>query len=194
MARKKNKLLILSLKAIISFSLLYLIMRKAGLQEVYLTLRAMNPLYFLSASLLYLLSILFSTLRWKTFLLLEDKTGTLSTFRIFSLYLMGAFFNHILHGMLGGDAVRIYYLYKDTDSSALSLGSVFADRYMGFVALLFLGLMALPFGIARIRGTGAEWAVPLIAISFIAVSLLLFGLRLGKRFATVKGFYEYFLK
>ncbi len=194
MARKRNKILTLILKVSISSSLMYLVLKKAGPGEVYHTIRAMNPLMFLGASVLYLLTLYLSTLRWRSFLPEGTPGSAPATSRLFSLYLMGAFFNHILPGLVGGDALRIYYLYKDTRSSASSLASVFADRYTGFAALLFLGLAALPFGIGRIRGTGAEWAVPVIALAFVVFSLLVFTLRLGDRFATVKGFYEYFLR
>ena len=39
-------------------------------------------------------------------------------------------------GAVGGDAVKAYYLYKETGQGGSSLGSVFLDRYVGYLALL----------------------------------------------------------
>ncbi len=195
MAKKRNKVFTLLVKMTISSAILYFVLRKAGIREVYLTLREMNPLSFVAALMLYLLSLFTSTIRWKVLLTpLGKNFGNMSTFRLFSLYLMGAFFNRFLPGMVGGDAVRTYYLYKDTDRGSLSLATVFADRYMGFLAMITLGLTAIPFGINKIRGTGVEWAVPVIAMIFIAVSFFIFVLKIGKRFSTIRRFHKYFSK
>ncbi len=192
MAGKRNKLFTLLVKMTVSFAILFFVLRKAGIREVYLTLKEMNPLSFAAAVLLYLASLFTSTLRWKALLTVRQSSNSPGTFRLFSLYLMGAFFNRFLPGMVGGDAVRTYYLYKDTSSGSYSLATVFADRYMGFLAMIMLGLAAIPFGISKIRGTGVEWAVPVIALVFIAFSFFIFFLRIGRKFGRVKRFYEYF--
>lgn len=188
-----KKFLLLTLKISVSLSLLYFIMSKAGLHEVLSTLSSMSLLHFLTASLFYLFCIFISTVRWKLLISTEEANSIFSTARLYALYLMGAFFNNLMPGAVGGDAVRIYYLYKDSKSGASSFGSVFAERYMGVLGLISVALIALPFGLDKIRGSGYEWAVPVIALGVIVVSLLMFGLRLGNRFATVRGFYEYFL-
>ncbi len=192
-SNKGKKYLLLSLKIAVSITLLYIIMRKAGLNKVLSTLMDMNLYYFFTGSLLYIFCIFISTIRWQLLLSAEMDTEGLSRKRLFALYLMGSFFNNIMPGSVGGDAVRIYYLYKDIQSGANSFGSVFAERYMGVIGLITVALIALPFGLDRIKGTGVEWAVPVIALSVIIVSLLVFGLRIGKRFSALRGFYEYFL-
>ncbi len=149
---------------------------------------------------MYIVTVYTSSHRWKYLLSLVEGSSGLSSLRLFSLYIMGSFFSRLLPGMVGGDAVRAYYLYKDTKSGTMALASVFADRYMGFAAMLSLGLVALPFGINKIRGADAgwtiplEWIVPLIAFVFIVFSFLIFTLQIGKRFSKVKNLYEYFLK
>jgi len=200
LASKRKKLLILFLKLSISGSILYFVLKKAGIQEVYSTIEGMAPVCFFGAMLLYIVTVYLSSHRWKHLLSLVDGSSDLGSFRLFSLYLMGSFFSRLLPGMVGGDAVRAYYLYKETKSGTMALASVFADRYMGFAAMLSLGLIALPFGISKIRGSDAgwaiplEWIIPLIALVFITVSFITFTLKIGNRFSKVKDFYEYFLK
>ncbi len=192
MGKKTNKLLLLAAKIAVSVSVLYLILKETGAGKVFDVLRSINPLFFFGSLLLYVFSLYISSLRWRLLLSRSGRAADLPLSRFFTLYFMGAFFNNILPGVIGGDAVRIYYLYRDTGDAQSSIGSVFADRYVGFVALLTLGLLALPFGFQRIRGTGIEWMIPVIVLLFIVASVLMFGLRVGKRFSKVRGFYDYF--
>jgi uncharacterized membrane protein YbhN (UPF0104 family) len=194
LAKKKSKTLIVFLKISVSFTFLFFVLKKAGVQDVLLTLKSLNIVYFFTAVLIYVMCLFVSSIRWRLLLSFSEANRISSTFRLFALYLIGSFFNMLLPGIVGGDAVRIYYLYKDTKESSISLGSVFADRYIGFIGLISLGLIAVPFALNKVRGTGVEWFIPVVAIAFILGSYILFGLRFGKRFATIRGFYEYFLQ
>ncbi len=193
MERKKNNWLILALKVSVSLGLLYIVLAKAGLNDVLQTLKGLNIYYFLSASLLYILSIYVSSIRWALLLELENSVR-LSVGRLFTLYMMGSFFNNLLPGIIGGDTVRVYYLYKESGRGYLSFGSVFADRWTGFAALVVIGLLAMIAGYPRIKGTGIEWVIPGIFLAFVVGSILVFRFRIGKKFSAVKGFYDYFLR
>jgi uncharacterized protein (TIRG00374 family) len=134
---KNQKLLLLAVKVAISAILLTLIFRKAGLQNIIFHLQSMDLRYFILASLLYIVIVAIAALRWQQ--LLDEKFPAR---QLFSLYFIGSFFNHILPGTVGGDSVKIYYLYKETRKSGSSIGSVFLDRYIGLVALLAIGLVS----------------------------------------------------
>lgn len=128
-----------------------------------------------------------STLRWK--LLLPGVTGIK---KLFSLYMIGAFFNMILPGIVGGDAVKGFYLYKATGRGATALASIFMDRYFGFTALIMLGMIAYPFGFGYFHGSRIEWLLPIVVLSFFLGSFVIFSLRLGKRIRILSDFYNYF--
>jgi uncharacterized protein (TIRG00374 family) len=66
------------------------------------------------------------------------------------------------------------------------------DRYIGFTALMLVGLTAFPFGFSYFRGSYIEWVLPLIVLLFITGSFFVFGLRIGRRFKPLAGFYDYF--
>ncbi len=146
---------------------------------------------FVAAILIYLVSLYISTARWRLLLPDEFKGKNL-----FSLYLIGSFFNTFLPGAVGGDAVKSYYLYKQINNGglSLSLSSVFMDRYIGFVSLMIMGLMAYVFGFKYLEGTIVEWLLPAIIISFISVSFIIFGLRFWKKTKLLSEFYLYFDK
>lgn len=187
MALKPNKILLLGLKLTVSFVLLYIVLSRTGPQLVYSTLRGMNPFAFISAIILYIFSQFISTLRWR--LLLPEKVGIK---KLFSLYLIGSFFNTLLPGLIGGDAVKGFYLYKAIGKGSLTLASIFMDRYIGFVTLILICMAAYPFGYSYLQGSHAVWTLPLIVLIFVITSLLIFGLRLGNRMMILSEFYKYF--
>jgi len=206
LGRRINKRAVLGLKLLVSIGALVFILARSGPSSVFGTLLSIDKVHFLGSSLLYIISIVISSLRWRLLILTDKKdsgTGSdeesgegefvkPSLYRFFRLYMVGAFFNNILPGVIGGDAFRIYYLYRDTRLSHIAFGSVFGDRYVGFAGLLLLGLLVLPFGLQRDGVKEIVWVVPMIVVAFILGSLLFFGLRLGRRIKSVSAFYEYF--
>lgn len=211
-----RKIFLVVLKILISSTLLYFIISKTGINNIFSILKGINILSFLLAILLYIISIYISSIRW-LFLLPEGfKTG-----RLFSLCLIGSFFNTLLPGIIGGDAVKAYYLsnesqikskrgssgpearspeLKDKSSSlaaprsslVIAIASVFMDRYIGFAALISIGMAVFPFGLRYFRGSYIEWILPVIVMLFVSGSFLVFGLKIGKRFGMLTELYGYF--
>ena len=183
-----NKALLFTVKFLVSAGLLWLLFTKVGGAKVAELLKEVSPLSIALASIVYLLAQLVSSFRWR--LLLNDR---FKITRLYSLYLVGSFFNIFLPGIVGGDAVKVYYLYKGTGRGTQALGSVFMDRYAGFVALVSLGLLAYPFGFRHFGGTWLQWLLPAIAVGFAGASAVIFGLRLGGgRLKKLSAFYDYF--
>jgi glycosyltransferase 2 family protein len=84
---------------------------------------------------------------WLRWLLLIRLAGLKApTFRIFSLSMMGIFFNSLIPGGTGGDLIKGYYLYKEHEDKdkALALTSIAMDRLIGLYALLTVA-MAMTF-------------------------------------------------
>ena len=182
-----KKVLILILKLAVSSFSFYLISRKADMAQVGYILKSIGLLTFLSASALYIMSQVLSTMRWQ--LLLPDKY---SLKRLFSLYMIGAFFSSFLPGIVGGDAVRAYYLNKDAKKLSVTLAAVFMDRYIGLVTLMLIGISAFPFSLKVFGDSPHKWLMPGFFVSFVIGSILFFGLQIGKRFKLMTGIYEYF--
>jgi len=184
---RPNKLIVILGKLLVSSGLLYFVISKTGADKVISTLKGINPLAFLLAVSIYIFAIYISSLRWR--LLLHER---FELKKLFSLYFIGSFFNHLLPGIIGGDAVKAYYLYKDTGKGAPAIASVFMDRYIGFTALMFVGLTAFPFGLRYFRGSYIEWILPFMVFLFILGSFIIFGLKVGRRISLLSGFYDYF--
>ncbi|MGC9045575.1 MAG: lysylphosphatidylglycerol synthase transmembrane domain-containing protein [Thermodesulfovibrio sp.] len=164
--------------------ILYLF-KKIDITHVLNTLFLINPLIFLSASFLYILSSYISTLRWKIFLPQQH----LKISELFSLYLIGSFFNNVLPGIIGGDLIKIFMI-KEKAGLKKALASVFMERYTGLFALLLIGFAFFCLFYKNLPQHRLMWSVPLSFLSFILASLFL--LLLGK-IKFFKEFHDYVL-
>lgn len=91
-----------------------------------------------------LLGMCLTAIRWRW--LLRVQGIALPLRRAFSLTFIGMFFNAFLLGTTGGDLSKLYYITKEApDRKAKAVLSVVMDRAIGLLALLMLGLVALPF-------------------------------------------------
>jgi hypothetical protein len=186
LAPKAKRIFFLTLKLTVSSVLISIVLSRAEPEQVFSTLKGMNFSAFISAILLSLFAQFISTVRWKLLL-----PGTLGIKKLFPLYMIGSFFNTILPGLIGGDAVKAFYLYRAIGRDSLTLSSIFMDRYLGFAMLTVICALAFPFGYSYFQNSPVVWILPLIVLVFIIASLLVFGLRLGKRIKILAEFYDY---
>jgi glycosyltransferase 2 family protein len=175
------------LKALVSGLLLTYVLRKMDLQNIAAHFREMDLRLFILSALLFLVNNFLAAFRWRLLLNNSMPAG-----KLFSLVLIGSFFNNLLPGSVGGDAVKAYYLYRDTQEGGKSIASVFLDRYVGFLALLTIGLISGLVAFKDLAAVGMQWITPLLFIAFLGGSLVVFGLRIGRRFATIAAFHDYF--
>jgi uncharacterized protein (TIRG00374 family) len=202
LADKRIKKAVLFLfKAAVSSALLGYLFSKVGGTAVIENAVLLSPLHFAASVFLYLFATYLSSLRWK--LLIPQQVGTR---RLFSMYIIGSFFNVCLPGIIGGDAVKAYYLSRELQRSesiadaqtgdygkgSIAVASVFMDRYIGLAALLSIGIAAMPTSLDLLAKASALWVLPVISIFFIAASVLLFRFRVGERFRLLMGVYDCF--
>lgn len=112
--------------------------------------------------------------------------------KIFSINLIGLFFNNLLPGATGGDAIKFFYIFKHTGQGVATAGSVFMDRLAGFTSILIIGFISAMANLGKLRGTGIDYFVPVATAAFFIANFAIFSLRLGKRFSTISKFYDYF--
>jgi uncharacterized membrane protein YbhN (UPF0104 family) len=187
MNKRVKNIILFFVKFGVSGGLLYMVLRRAGTEKVLAALGGIDPWAFSGAVIIFLFTVFACSIRWR--LLLPDRFGI---GKVFSLFYMGSFFNTFLPGMVGGDVMKIYYLYRETGRGSQALASVFMDRYMGYFAMMTLGLMAFPFGFRSIQGTWMIWVLPAIVVVFYVVSLVLFWMKLGGGIRILGEIYGYF--
>ncbi len=208
--KKLKNILIFIFKFSVSAGMLYLLISKIGGETIIGYIRLINPLAFVSATGLYIFSIYISSLRWA--LLINRK---ISISKLFSLYMIGSFFNTCLPGIIGGDAVKAYYLSRELNklpqerpnnvnenpvhlnpqSNVTAIASVFMDRYIGFCALMIIGIIAFPFGLKYLERSSQDelfiWMMPGIFSFFIFTSFIIFRYRIGAGVRFLSVVYEY---
>lgn len=92
---------------------------------------------------LVLLGIYLSALRW--LILLRGQGFNLTMKNVFSLQLIGLFFNFVVPGGVGGDLVKGYYLVKQNDTRKfLAATSIIMDRVLGLWTIIILVVASGP--------------------------------------------------
>ncbi len=154
-------------RALVAAAAIVWLIRKTAWNEV--ASAARNIMWPWVAALLVLAVVLtlVSCLKWRLFLRARGLEAPLG--RLFRLYVIGYFFNTFLPGNMGGDVVRGYSLGRSLRNQADAFGSVFLERYTGFVAMIGLGVAA-----AGIRPEMAR--APLIRLFLAGMAALLVGM------------------
>ncbi|HKP95658.1 MAG TPA: lysylphosphatidylglycerol synthase transmembrane domain-containing protein [Fibrobacteria bacterium] len=100
-----------------------------------------HPWLCLCAFLSYLFVVVMPAgLRW--FLLIRQAGLKADPGRVFSLQMIGLFFNSLIPGGTGGDLIKGYYLFKEHDAreQSLALTSIAMDRFIGLYSLLCVAM------------------------------------------------------
>ncbi len=164
---KKNKVFLV-FKFLLSFFLLYYLLRRTNLEAIGIAFKSTNYFWVLCAFLLHLSGYLFSILRWQ--LLLSAQKIKVPLPKLLSSYIVGTFFNNLLPTTIGGDTVRAYDTVRYSHNAVKSFMVVLVERTTGVMALVAIATAALLFEI-KIIGN-----IPLIWISVLVLLILIFGL------------------
>lgn len=126
---------------VLSAILLYWVVGRAGLGEVWTSLTRMDPLLLLVATAIFSVGVVLRSLRWQ--ILLRDVGVESSLLNLISIYTMGIFFDNLLPTGMGGDIVRALRLRRDSQRGAEAASSVVANRITGMVTMATIGALAL---------------------------------------------------
>jgi uncharacterized membrane protein YbhN (UPF0104 family) len=149
MRPKAKAVAFFAFKLLVSGGLLAFFLTQIHIERFVGTLLSANFSFIAVALVVYLGSQAISATRWTV---LVRPLGIGARFRdIVCYYLIGMFFNLFAPGTVGGDVTRIYYLMRDpshaTDARAAAAMraaiSVFMDRAIGMVVLIWLGAAGL---------------------------------------------------
>jgi len=170
-----KRILSFGLKLLVSSILLYIFLSQIDINAVKETLKQTKIPLFITGFFIYLSAIFVATRRWALFLPSELKY-----FKLVSLYFIGSFFNTFLLGLVGGDAVKAFYLYRHIGKGGLSLATVFMDRYMGLSAMAGIAIIASIGGYTFIKGTQIVWFILVFLCVLLLASFILWTVNWGK--------------
>jgi uncharacterized protein (TIRG00374 family) len=119
----------------------------------------------------FFLCTVLATARWKVLLVVQGIR--MSWLRTWQLFMIGMFFNLFMLGSTGGDVVKMFLTMRETkDNKAAALLSVFMDRVIGMLALIFLSVGFLYFRYDQLSHTPGSAALLNILLWLLAAAML----------------------
>lgn len=173
MSKRLRSILVIAVTVI----LLFLVLRKVGLDELFETLRGANLNFLLLSIMMMPLTILVSVAKWQ--ILLRSQGFPVSFVYLLKLYFVGYFFNNFLPSNVGGDVIRSYELGNHIKDPAKSLASVFMERMTGFVVLIALAVLAAVTNLSLLEDTLLSLATLGSIVGLIGVLWLVLDQRLA---------------
>jgi len=170
----KNRLINL-LKLFISIGLLAFLSRLVDWHAAWEVLKAMHWGYLGLAFLLFQLTFLLRSYRWRA--LLDALDTHVPIPRLLYLYYVGGFFNTFLPSGFGGDAIKMYELNRYSHRPSEAIGTVLVDRLAGIIVLLAMGVLAWPFVYRALPAREAAFTLGVSCAGLVA-SWVLFQRRL----------------
>ncbi len=120
--------------------------------------------------------VLVGTVRWRK--VIYGIHGRLPFTTVFQLMFVGMFFNQALPSAIGGDAMRVWHVYRYGLPLRAAFNSVLLDRVIAMAALLLVMLAGLPWLFQWVTSSGIRLAVVIAAVLMAAGLLVLYLLKL----------------
>lgn len=168
MKKKIGPFLRIAVSLLLIIVLFYVMRGKYG--DIARTLKNTNMYAFAMAFAVFIIACAIASFRMK--LIIEAQDIKLTLQEAFSLTLIGYFFNNFLPTSIGGDVVKAHYLSKHSRDTAGSYTSVFVDRAVGLVTMMFMAFAALIFAGTNI--VDRKLAIAIYAITAISVLGIIF--------------------
>ncbi len=172
MKEKQKTKIKLILKIIVSIALIYYIIQRIGLEEIYSQVREVELIYFAFVIFIFIFNIMISAKKWQ--ILLKAKGESRKFLQVWKFYYIGNFFNMFLPTNVGGDVVKAHKMSKISKTSIEAYSSVFMERFTGLIAIIALATVSTTLFFEHI---GREIVLiiyglflPLIVVSFLLLS------------------------
>jgi uncharacterized membrane protein YbhN (UPF0104 family) len=161
-----RKILLSTIKVLISAALLYLALRKVSFSELASRINVASLVWIGLAIAALFLQIFAGALRWRE--ISADCGAPLTTTRAVRFNLIGSFFNQTLPSSIGGDAVRLWLVARGGAGWRAATYSIFVDRAIGLIALALIIFASLPWSYRLIDDPQGRAA--LLFVDFVALA------------------------
>jgi len=171
-----KRILNVGLKLLVSVGLLYYLLSRADLEGFTAVLSRTAPGLCAAAVLFFVLSNALGSVQW--FLLLRAQQLDISFRQALIFYWVGVFFNNVLLGNFGGDAVRIYDVRRLTGEGTGAAAATFLDRFIGLFSVCCLAMVAY-VAVAPVRAAGLVHVIFPVWLGLIAFLIMGLSRRTG---------------
>ena len=161
-----RRILLSTIKIVISAALLYLALRKVNLSELASRINIASLGWIGMAIVVTFLQIFVGVLRWRE--IGAECGAPLATTQAMRFNLIGTFFNQTLPSSIGGDAVRLWLVARGGAGWRAATYSIFVDRAIGLIALAIIIVASLPWSYSLISDPHGRSA--LLFVDFAALA------------------------
>jgi uncharacterized membrane protein YbhN (UPF0104 family) len=161
-----RRLLILSVRILLTLALLYLALRGINFAAIQSRLSQINLGWIGLAVLITVVQIFIGALRWREISVLCG--ASLTDLQAFRYNMIGSFFNQTLPSSIGGDAVRLWLVNRTGAGWRAATYSILTDRAIGLIALALIIVASLPWSYGMIADGNGRLA--LVFVDFAALA------------------------
>jgi uncharacterized membrane protein YbhN (UPF0104 family) len=171
-----RRILLSTIKILISAALLYFSLRKINLADLASRLNVSSLGWIGLAIAVTFLQIFVGVLRWRE--VSAECGAPLETRQAMRFNLIGTFFNQTLPSSIGGDAVRLWLVARAGAGWRAATYSIFVDRAIGLIALAIIIVASLPWSYRLITDPNGRSALLLVDFAALAggVGFLVLGM------------------
>jgi uncharacterized membrane protein YbhN (UPF0104 family) len=164
-----RKVISLLLKAAVSLLLLFFALKLVDAGTVASRLARIRPAWAAFGVLVLLAQTFLQAVRWRQ--IVSACGAELPLSRLFRYSMIAMFFNQTLPSSVGGDAMRIWLVGKQSNWRVAGY-SVFLDRAIGVVALAVLVVTCLPWSLELVKNPVGRVALLVIGLGSLAAGLV----------------------
>ena len=170
-----RRILLSTLKILVSVALLYFSLRKIDLAELVSRLHVSSLGWIGLAIVVAFLQIFVGALRWRE--IGAECGAPLAIQQATRFNLIGTFFNQTLPSAIGGDAVRLWLVARTGSGWRAATYSILVDRAIGLIALAVIIVASLPWSYRLITDPHGRSALLFVDLAALAggVGFLVFG-------------------
>jgi hypothetical protein len=161
-----RRILLSTIKILISAALLYFSLRKVNLSELASRIDIASLGWIALAIAVTFLQIFVGVLRWCE--VSAECGAPLATRQAMRFNVIAQFFNQTLPSSIGGDAVRLWLVARSGAGWRAATYSIFVDRAIGLIALAVIIVASLPWSYRLIDNPDGR--VALLFVDFAALA------------------------
>ncbi len=161
-----SRILLSTIKILISAALLYLALRKANFADLATRIDVASLGWIGIAIAASFLQIFVGVLRWCE--VSAECGAPLATKQAMRFNVIGTFFNQTLPSSIGGDAVRLLLVARAGAGWRAATYSIFVDRAIGLIALAIIIVASLPWSYTLIGDPNGRTALLLVDSAALA--------------------------
>ncbi|MEM7194516.1 MAG: lysylphosphatidylglycerol synthase transmembrane domain-containing protein [Pseudomonadota bacterium] len=164
----------LIVKMALSVGLISWLLSGADLPKIWHHIESSNLPLLIFAFVMFYIGYFISACRWK--MLMKAQGIDASIGFLLQSFTVGIFFNNFLPSTIGGDASRMYDVWRLAGDKTKAVSIILTDRFFGMFSLLSFGFLALQFT-PKVQQAipGVQWYLGGVLTAMIVVLWMIFG-------------------